>query len=304
MNRTFFGITRALALLVALTSSFTAWAACPPEGYSRQDLLDMRAAGFEVEPAQRDALAVALLGCLADPDPAIRDGVVYEGLTTWLRAASLSAPTIETLDDRLVADLSSDADANGFLQPFAALVLSEVARTDRVGTVEFSPQRRAQLVDAASAFMRNISDYRGFSDQEGWRHSVAHGSDLVLQLVLNENVDAGQVEALVSATLSQVAPTGSVAYIHGESSRLARAVFYAHSRDVIEQARWQAWLDEVIDPAPLEAWGDAFSSEAGLAQRHNTLSFLVALHVYASAAESESAAAFAEQVMDALKKIW
>lgn len=293
-----------LALAGALLSSQALLAACPPEGYTRQGLLDLRTAGFEVEPAKRDALALALLGCIADPDPTIRDGVVYEGLTTWLRGELLSATTIEALDDRLVADLQSDADPNGFLQPFAALVLSEVARTDRVGTVAFSPSRRTELVNAAAAFMRGISDYRGYSDTEGWRHSVAHGSDLVLQLVLNEHIDEAQVVQLVSATLTQVAPPGGVAYIHGESTRLARAVFYAHSRGVVDDAQWQQWFDDVMEPAPMEAWGDAFSSEAGLAQRHNTLLFLMALQVYATAAESDAAAALETQVMNALKQIW
>ena len=300
MNKMIFG----LALAMALTGSTCVLAACPPDGYSRQDLLDIRAAQFEVDEASRDSLAVALLACLSDPDPVIRDGVVYEGLATWLRGDLLGDATIESLAGRLVADLSSDDDPNGFLQPFAALVLSEVVRTDRIGMVVFTPQRRAELVNATSAFMRNIADYRGFSDSDGWRHSVAHGSDLVLQLVLNENIDADQVEQLVNATLSQVAPPGTVAYVHGESTRLARAVFYAHSRGVIESARWQVWLDEVIDPAPLATWGDAFSSEAGLAQRHNTLVFLMALHVYAAASGSDSAAVFEDQVMGVLKEIW
>lgn len=60
-------------------------------------------------------------------------------MTTWLWGDLLESATIDALYGRLLADLASEGDANGFLQPFAALVLSEVARTDRVGNT-FTPE--------------------------------------------------------------------------------------------------------------------------------------------------------------------
>lgn len=139
-----FLLTSALLLL----ASEPAAAGCPPDGYSRQDLLDLKEAGFEIAAPERNALAVALLDCLADPDPEIRDGIVYEGLATWLRGKQLESATFDALYGRLQADLAGNGDADGFLQPFAALVLSEVARTDRIDD-SFTPERRAALVEAA-----------------------------------------------------------------------------------------------------------------------------------------------------------
>lgn len=281
----------------------TVKADCPPEGYSRQDLAELRQAGFEVVAPQRNTLAVALLDCLGDPDPAIRDGVVYEGLATWLRGDLLEPPTIDTLYTRLTAKLAGKDDAGGFLRPFAALVLSEVARTDRIGNT-FTPERRAELVAAASAYMLSVDDYRGFSETEGWRHGVAHAADLVLQLVLNEHIDAPQVDLLVSSVLEQVAPGGETFYIYGEPGRLARAVYYGHSRGVVGNDRWQEWLEGVVDPAPLAGWNDAYSSQAGLARRHNTLAFLTALLVYATASGAETDEKFGAWVMQAIERVW
>ena len=38
----------------------------------------------------------------------------------------------------------------------------------------------------------SVRDYRGFDAKQGWRHGVAHGADLLLQLSRNRHaVDAG-----------------------------------------------------------------------------------------------------------------
>lgn len=290
-------------LALVLLGMEPAFAGCPPEGYSRQDLIDLRQAEFEIAAPERNALAVALLDCLSDPDPDIRDGVVYEAMATWLRGDLLDASTIDALYDRLVADLAGDGDSEGFLRPFAALVLSEVARTDRVGNT-FTPERREELVSTAAAYLSGVDDYRGFSETAGWRHGVAHGADLVLQLALNEHIDKSQVERLVSAALTQVAPAGETFYMYGEPGRLAHAVYYAHSRGVIDEQRWRGWLDAVTDPAPLASWNEAYSSQMGLARRHNILEFLMALHVYATASGSETDKAFDAMVMEAIGRVW
>lgn len=293
----------ALVQTMLLILAAPVWAGCPPDGYSRSDLVKIRESGFEIPAPARNALAEAMLDCLADPDPRIRDGVVYEGLATWLRGDLLDKGTIDNLYRRTRADLLGEEDAGGFLKPFAALVLSEISRTDRVGNT-FTPQRREDLVAAASAYITAVRDYRGFSTTEGWRHGVAHGADLVLQLVLNERINAAQVDRLVAATLTQVAPPGEHFYIYGEPGRLARAVYYAYTRAVIGEERWREWLAAVTDPAPLDSWGEAYSSQAGLARRHNTLQFLMALHVYATASAADGENLFGDMIMESIGRVW
>jgi hypothetical protein len=250
-------------------------------------LLDLRAGGFVLESAQdRDALALSLTACLSEPDPAVRDGVVFEGLSTWLRSGQLSPDTLKSLYATLLIQLGDTGDPNGFQQPFAALVLSEVARTDRIDPW-MTAAMRGELVVSAARYLSAISDYRGFSETGGWRHGVAHGSDLVLQLVLNPNIDTGQVALLMNAVAEQVAPAGAVFYVYGEPGRLARAVFYAYTRGQVDEAFWQAWFERVSNPAPLDGWGAAFTSQAGLAKRHNTMEFLLAMHLSASSVEGE-----------------
>ena len=263
---------------------------CPPAGQERAGLDALKAKEFAVEDdASRQALALALVACLSNPDPVLRDGVAFEAYYTWLRGKKLDTSTRTELLKQLIAMLQPDAkDREGFRQPFAALVLSEVARTDRIEPWMTAAQR-AELIDQATNYLASVKDYRGFDEREGWRHGVAHGSDIVTQLALNPNVDRAGVDRLLAAVAAQITPAGEHAYVDGESERLARAVLVAAQRGLHSAADWEQWLLAVSKPAPLPDWGAAFRTRAGLARRHNLMGFLNALYVNVREGGNENA---------------
>jgi hypothetical protein len=252
-------------------------AACPPQGWSREALEALKVEAFALEDStRRQALALGLIDCLADPDPRLRDGIAYEAHATWLRGDALTPETRRALMSQLLARLTPDDE--GFGAPFAALVLSEVARTDRI-LAWMTPVQREDLVQIGSVYLASVRDYRGFDTAQGWRHGVAHGADLLMQLALNPALDRAQLDRILAAVATQVAPAGGHFYTYGEPERLARPVLFALKRGLHDDAAWSAWLQGVAAPAPLPDWSAAFSSQAGLAKRHNTRAFLLALYV-------------------------
>lgn len=260
---------------------------CPPPGWSVAQLDALKRDRFAMpEPAARQALAVALTACLAHPDPALRDGIAFEAFTSWMRGGLLEQPTLVTVRDRLLAMLQA-GDAQGFAAPFAALVLAEVARTDRVKPWMSDGDRDA-LVRAGAQYLARITDYRAFDNTEGFRHGVAHAADLALQLALNPAISKEQLDRLLSAVAAQVAPPVNMAYWAGEPERLARPVLFIAQRNLHADADWQAFFAEATQPRPLASWSEAFSSDLGIRKRHNVRAFLVS--VYAGAASSEDAA--------------
>jgi hypothetical protein len=276
---------------------------CPPKGTTRAELTQLKQAKFVVpSDEERNRLAVELLSCLGDADPSIRDGVVFEALSTWLRGKSLLPATVLVLETSLEKALTDPPDAAGFRRPFAALVLSEVARVDRIEPV-FADSARERLVELAATSLIAVTDYRGFDNQEGWRHGVAHGSDLVLQLALNQKVGSPSLRRLVEAVTAQIAPKGSVFYTFGEPERLARAVTFIHRRGLLEPAFWETWFGGLSSPKPFSTWGAAYQSTDGMARRHNTLAFLHALAAAGRASSDEGVKAFVAMADKAIAQI-
>ncbi len=267
-------------MFLLITAGHVVAADCPPEGWDKSKLFALKGRQFEVRDAPaRARLANALLPCLAHVDPELRDGVAFEALATWLRAGLLETTQIQAISLQMLNQLEHPAeDPDGVAQPFAALVLSELSRTDRIDS-HFPVSLRTRLRETAARYVEGVRDYRGFEDGPGWRHGVAHGADWIMQLALNPAYGRADLEPLRDALVSQISAHGEHAYVDGETERLARAMLMLMHRGELDLVSWQATIASIAAPAPLPDWGAAFATRRGLNQRHNVRLFLLALNL-------------------------
>lgn len=248
------------------------------------------------------ASLIALLACLGDPDPNVRDKVAFERLSAAMRSGEVDRDTLATIESRLLK-MVGEPDPQGFQRPFAILTLAEVARTDRL-TPWMSETDRETLVKTAADYLLGLNDYRAFNDKEGFRHGVAHAADLAMQLSLNPATTKAQLDRLLGAIAAQVAPKDpSVAYWAGESDRLARPVLFIAQRKLHSDAEWKSFFEKVMNPTPLASWDQAFSSEAGIKKHHNARAFLLSLYATASTAEDAGITQLLEPVRHSLKLV-
>ncbi|MBD8526790.1 DUF2785 domain-containing protein [Pseudomarimonas arenosa] len=240
------------------------------------------------EGAVESIIVDQMLACFDHPDPSIRDQWVYESLSQLLRARRIASVDIERAIAHLQPVLTRATDEAGYAQPFAALLLSELVRADRLDP-DLDPRRLAGLAQDASRYLQGVRDYRAFDQQQGWRHGIAHGADLLLQLGVHPAVDADLQHALLQALGSQVR-NREIAYAYGEPERLARVAFFLHQRNEIDDTQWRLWLQTIGEPAPMKRWSDAFQQESTLRLRHNVMGFFHALGFAARQAEGDRAA--------------
>jgi hypothetical protein len=278
-------LTGAFLLAACATAPAHAETECPPPGWDRARLEALRAANFEMTSRRaRDDFARSVTACLASPDPFLRDSIAFEALSHMLRADQLSVSTQTALVNDLLPRLESP-DPQGFERPFAALVLSEVVRAERLNS-RFTDDMRADVLDRALAYFTTVRDYRGFDDREGWRHGVAHGADLLMQIALNESYGRADLVRIRDAVQTQISPSGHF-YTYGEPERLARPILVIARRGVFTAEEWSAWFAQLASPAPFAAWNEVFSSQSGLAKKHDTAAFVQTIWINAQLSENE-----------------
>ncbi len=289
---TYMKCSRIFSLLLMLTTPYAVGIEVNPElcfdnGWSKDKLITLKQSGFVTTEKETHGLLQQLQHCLAVRDPQIRDGVAYEAYLNWLRAGKVSGAQLVAVFDKMTTALESDnPDENGVYLPFVALVYSEVVRVDRVDSF-LTDEQRQRAVSSISKYLSKIKDYRGFEDGAGWRHSVAHSADVVLQLALNQKITGEQLKQLSHSIASQINPNTLHFYIFGEPERLARAVTYAMLREEVDLKYWDTWLTEVASPKPFKGWGSVFVSESGLAKRNNVRQFLTNLYAMTSNSKNE-----------------
>jgi len=188
---------------------------------------------------------LALVACLGNPDPNVRDKVAFERLSAAMRGGEVDRDMLSAIETALLK-LMSAPDPEGFQRPFAILTLAEVARTDRIKPW-MSAADRENLTATAAQYLATITDYRAFNDKEGFRHGVAHGADLAMQLALNPAITKSQLDRLLDAIAVQVTPQDpAVAYWAGEPDRLARPVIFIAQRKLHSAAEWKSFFDRAM----------------------------------------------------------
>lgn len=260
-----------LLLLSCMSASTTA--ACPPANVELEQLHKLKQDDWKITDSQlRQKTALALLDCLADPDPVLRDEIAFEALAAWMRADQLEITTTQAIFKALLPELIDAPDANGFIQPFAALTLAEVARVDRIKPF-LNSEERHQLVSAAAIYLSQLRDYRGFDQTSGWRHGVAHSADLMLQLSLNPALTRAQHDEMLAAIATQAANPHHF-FQYGEGKRLMAPVFYLGRRGSLNASEWDGWFSALVGPLVKPT----ATTQVHLARVHNLQAFLFSLY--------------------------
>ena len=289
INAMRFNISVFAVIFIVLTSvQAQAQKTCINDGYDRAFFDTLKQTNFmPIESVSDDSLSLLFAECLGNPDPTLRDGIAFEGLSSLLRQGRVSKPGIRQLFDKCAGFLRNEEDKDGFLHPFAALCMAEIARTDRIKP-HLSDEERANLTAIATDYIKSITDYRGYDEIEGWRHGVAHSADVLMQLSLNDKISADLQRQMLAAIATQVSPFKHF-YNYGEPARLARPVMFMAIQGLITEDEWTKWFADISKSEPeINSWNEAFSSLAGLAKRHNLTAFLSALHLNATSSDNKN----------------
>ena len=179
-----------------------------------------------------------LVDLLASPDPYLRDELAFGELATRIESG-VADDQLCALGDRLVARLSDPAIE---ARTFAVLVVGcIVERSTTAGLLS-----RDELLgwwESVAAWYRSETDLRGWDEERGWLHAVAHGADALAAFASSPQWGADELAALLTLVTDRLlAPTGTV-FQEREDERLGRAAFTALCRPEMSASRATTWLE-------------------------------------------------------------
>ncbi|MGR8837982.1 DUF2785 domain-containing protein [Leuconostoc falkenbergense] len=201
-----------------------------------------------------DSQCLFLLEHIGDPNPEIRDGLVYE---TFAKGFSDDIFTTEQMryiatfitDQKLlfknICDTSDKFSV--FTRSFTALLGATILHKDN--QTPFLNQNQLSIwFDWAIKYLCIETDWRGYVSKFGWAHSIAHGSDLLTEANLHHQFDSHQsrqsLQTLKSVIVKQTQP-----FLDDEEERLANVLLAVLSEtkvDVMEVQEFIVYLDKLV----------------------------------------------------------
>ncbi len=205
-----------------------------------------------------DDLTAELATMLGSPDPAVRDGVAYPTMATWI-GRGVYDDLLVGLGDGMSTGLGVGLGERGtdtvFRRSFSALVLAEVIERDN--TARLVPAGKVmEWADRIVAWYLREQDLRGFVPGSGWAHAGAHGADAIGVLAKSSHVATPELTVLLDVIADRLI-SADVVLNAGEPDRMASAVMAVLRRDQVPLKVIEPWIARIAGTGnPFGSTGD------------------------------------------------
>jgi len=240
-----------------------------------------------------EALTPELLKNLGSADPERREQSATI-LEKWFNRGYYSpddlSRIIAHLSNNLTVGLGEQGTDTVLLRSFSALTLAEIAYYGFEHPFLTENQLRQLLEDGLAYFLAE-RDLRGHEAGPGWIHAVAHGSDLLAALALHDVLQVADLERIMEAIATKVAPPIPHVYLYNEDQRMVRAVLWTLQRNLLTMGFISNWLDRITHYdgktigvesflALLDGNKSAIDNTTSISILHNTKQFLCSLYFH------------------------
>ena len=227
-----------------------------------------------------DEMTDELLDYLRSPDYELRDTFGYQILTHWILKGEYPPEKLRDFMTRWLSDLQTGLGESGtdtvITRSFAALMLGILVYRDMQESY-LTEDEIAKLVDATLVYFAAENDWRGYDDDMGWLHALAHTADAFKFLSRDTKSTADHHQRILHAIADKLTQKTKIILKHGEDERLALAVMDVLKRDTLSAEQVKAWLDALVAVKELGTEGADFEPDVHGAVQ-NMKHFLRALY--------------------------
>ena len=210
----------------------------------------------EEKPSYRQEELQWLLDHLGDPNPEIRDELVFTSLARGIQEELFTQNQFHFIAEVVSSDggLEKEIDKIGLStleRSFRALIYANILSADGNGQSLFykglNTDIRNIMLDQGLYYLKKEKDTTGFSSQYGWIHAFAHGADLLTEVVCHPDFPINRVHEGIDI-LGQLFKRISIRFTDDEEWRLARVIYEPILQGKLEQEQVASWIKTVDFP--------------------------------------------------------
>ncbi len=188
-----------------------------------------------------------MLKYIGDKDSVLRDDLIYTTFNKWILKYKYFNENeminiLNTLMDKehLFFKIGHKNDDSVFTRSFSVLVICLILQRHRERAF-LSENEFACVKNSLLNYFNDEKDLRGYVENFGWAHSVAHGADGFFEITLskecNEELSINILDSVKNKLLN-----GYYIFCHEEDERIVNVINVIYTRKLISRERFETWL--------------------------------------------------------------
>ncbi|MDA2356160.1 DUF2785 domain-containing protein [Bacillus cereus] len=171
-----------------------------------------------------DPLSSSMLEHIGDTDSYLKDKLIYSTFYHLIKKDYISHTHLQKLlsesisDKYLLYKIHSDDEDAVFTRAFTTLLITLIIDADTNHNF-LSQADLLHVKDQLVLYMNNEHDFRGYVQDHGWAHSIAHASDTFEALIRSPKLETLYYEEILQTLLNKVC-VHSIYYKYEEDERL------------------------------------------------------------------------------------
>ncbi|MGN4444455.1 DUF2785 domain-containing protein [Bacillus cereus group sp. MYBK79-1] len=202
-----------------------------------------------------DSLSSNMLEHIGVTDSYLRDKLIYSTFYHLINKDYISHTHLQKLllesisENYLFYKIHSDDEDAVFTRAFTTLLLALIIDADTKHNF-LSQTDISNVKDQLILYMNNEHDFRGYVQEHGWAHSIAHASDTFEALVRSPKLETLHYEEILQTLLNKVC-VHSIYYQYEEDERLVYPIFAMLQRGLKEETLILA-LHDLVAQLPFQ----------------------------------------------------
>ncbi|WP_245625013.1 DUF2785 domain-containing protein [Paenibacillus stellifer] len=209
-------------------------------------------------------------------DAQLRDELIYTTLSHWIPGNFPTANELEQLlpvvldNNHLLFKLGETNIDSVFTRSFSMLVIPLLFMRHKESPF-LSREQIHQIKEKVFYNVQNEQDYRGYDEEKGWAHAIAHAADALDDLAQFSELDKNDLLIILDLLYEKMTITDRI-YSYAEDERMVNSVISVLNRKVLSQTYVEQWIQSFGDVEINPEFLPAFK------QKNNIKNFLKSLY--------------------------
>ena len=221
------------------------------EQYLIEELEKIRNNDYRISNHCHYEIAKQMLQHIGSVNPYLRDDLIYSTFSKWIKNNVFTTDELREFlqicidDQHLLFGLGESNTDAVFTRAFSVLIIAVILL--KHNEKQFIPIEELELVkENVFLFAKSEKDVRGYVEEKGWAHSVAHLADCLDEIAKCYDINENDLKALLELISFRAMESQNV-FDCEEDERLVTAVHSILKRNVLTSEAICKWIEQFQD---------------------------------------------------------